>query len=171
MNKTDMKALLKPLIKECVRECILESGVLSSIVTEVANGLSNSRILMNESHSEEVREQIQPKQKKELTLEQKEKIDVERQRVRQAGAEKQRELEEKMSKLTGFDAFKGVTPLSETQAAPRPTPSVGKADFDHQGTALRGLDPNDAGVSIKGLLNVVGGKNNWIKQVPKAKEG
>lgn len=33
------------------------------------------------------------------------------------------------------------------------------------GMALRGLDPGDPGINIKGILNVVGGKSAWLKRL------
>lgn len=35
------------------------------------------------------------------------------------------------------------------------------------GMALRGMDPSDPGISIKGILNVIGGKSTWLNQLKK----
>jgi hypothetical protein len=155
VNKNDLKNLLKPLIKEAVKEVILESGVLSSIVTEVANGLSNSKSILQESHFSQADKVTLVSNKRDAVPQQQAKVEEQRQELKKVAEEKQKSLQEKMAKLTGFDAFDGVAPLVESNSAKTP------------GEALRGVDPSDAGVNINGILNVLGGKEKWSRHLEK----
>ena len=141
MKKTELRQMLRPLVKECVRETLLEEGLLSGIITEVVKGISP---LITENKT------FQQKSSNEFS---KQNAMLEQQR-RELQEEKQRKLKEqkiKMLNATGFGSniFEGLEPMSEGKVA---------NDASSSG-ALAGIDPNDAGVDISGIMAVA--NRNW----------
>jgi len=146
MNKDEMRAILKPLIKECVRECILESGVLSTIITEVANGLANSRTVINEVKQTKEEPLFYVGNKNMTSVINESEKTAHRASMRKAAEEKQIETQKRLAKITGFDAFEGVTPLTEAQATRTPG---------------SGMDPEDPGINIDSIFNAVSSNRAW----------
>jgi hypothetical protein len=130
MNLNEIKKILKPLIKETVKEVLYEGGLLSGIVAEVAKGLQGQVIT----------ETKQPVAKQPLSSGPT-PDEVKR---------RKKELLDAIGKdsFRGVDIFEGVSP---TKIAPEPTATT-------QGSPLSGLDPNDSGVDISGIV-ALGGKN------------
>jgi hypothetical protein len=132
MKKSELKTILKPLVKECVKDVLLEEGLLSNVVSEVARGLSANVIVENNTHA-------------------KPKADEEHAKLLE---EKQALLKEKRRKMldaTGFgtNIFEGTEPISK----------AGDPSSPPQAGALAGVDPNDAGVDLNGIMAVAG--RNW----------
>tara|TARA_R100000995_G_scaffold81162_1_gene53688 strand:- start:589 stop:1026 length:438 start_codon:yes stop_codon:yes gene_type:complete len=145
MDKTELKKVLKPLVKQCVKEALLEEGVLSRVVSEVVAGFGP---ILTESTTQQV--EASPPRSEQSTL-------LEQQRA-ELQEEKARMLKERKRKLldaSGFgnEIFEGVEPLRKGG-----DPSEGPA----QG-ALAGVDPNDAGVDITGIMAL--GASRWDKLV------
>tara|TARA_R100000234_G_scaffold40559_1_gene24292 strand:+ start:6977 stop:7405 length:429 start_codon:yes stop_codon:yes gene_type:complete len=142
MKKEQFKKLIKPIIQECLQEALVESNLLSGIISEVVRGYA-----------------AQPPVEK--ITEQKEKYESD------AAAEarrlkKQQKLKETREALLGainkdayggVDLFEGTTPMS----------SQGSTKSASAQSSLSGVDPNDAGVDISGILNIGGDK--WSKLV------
>jgi|TARA_R110000851_G_scaffold186291_3_gene335600 hypothetical protein len=141
MNKNELKKILKPLIKQCIKEVVFEEGVLSSIITEVVRGVNpTGQQLVRENNTQKSVPQ-----------------DLEKQQVLQARWKKEQERKRQLLNATGFqgvDLFEGTEPLSSA-GSPNSAPAV-------QG-ALGGIDPNDSGVDISGILAV--GSGNWSKLI------
>ena len=129
MKKAELKNILKPLIKECIKECIFEDGVLSGIITEVTKGLSSQRLVTEASVVH----------KDELNLAAKQKKAEELERDRQ---EKIKKLNESMSfgEVNIFEGTKEIVPESSNHGP------------------MSGIAANDAGVDIRGILNLAEGK-------------
>jgi hypothetical protein len=132
MKKSEFKKLLKPIVKECVKDVLLKEGFLSKIVSEVAKGLSSSMITEVKAPSFD-NEQL--KQQKSQVLEE------QRRRLK---AQKR-----KMLDATGFgtNIFEGTEPISQAHASQEP------------GGALSGMDPNDSGIDLSGIVAIT--KRNW----------
>jgi hypothetical protein len=131
MKKSEFKKLLKPIVEECVKDVLLKEGFLSKVVSEVAKGLSSSMITEAKAPSFD-NEQL--KQQKNQVLE-----------------EQQRRLKAQKRKLldaTGFgtNIFEGTEPISQ-------------ADASSPGGALSGMDPNDSGIDLSGIMSI--SKRNW----------
>ena len=147
MNKKELKALIKPLVKECINEVLLQEGVLSSIISEVMIG----------TQAAPLREQAPvPTQKPTRQLETDEQA-MQRIQERQRQANNQKK---KLLDAIGKDAYGGVDLFEGTKALN----SGGDPDSSTQAQgALSGYAPDDAGVNIDGLLNIVGGAWKKIK--------
>ena len=148
MNKQELKDILKPLIKEAVRDVILETGVLSKIITEVVTGLNTSNLHQYSTKT------IAPQRESEMMSK---KVIESRAAFKEAAGERNRLLEENLKKMvgkSGFEkAFEGVTPLTEG----------GPPEQKH--SALREMDPGDKGIDVSKIVNLVGGKQTWTKQL------
>ena len=139
MNKNELKKILKPLIKQCIKEVVFEEGVLSNIITEVVRGVNP------------VGQQLVKENKAQNNAPQ----DLEKQQVLQERWKKEQERKRQLLNATGFkgvDLFEGTEALSSA-GSPNSAPSA-------QG-ALGGVDPNDSGVDISGILAV--GGERWSK--------
>lgn len=167
-NKQDLKIILRPLIKECVKEVILEQGILSHLIKEVVQGMQNSMIVENKQTNA-----IKPPTTEEYrksTIQAKQNLEEEKKKLIQ---DKQKEME-RVLKNTGlpakiFDTIDEKSlPLSST---PTLTESSSKPQFeakaDKEGLALRGIAPQDPGINISGILNIVGGANTWKNKLKK----
>tara|TARA_Y100000034_G_scaffold114770_1_gene151229 strand:+ start:216 stop:650 length:435 start_codon:yes stop_codon:yes gene_type:complete len=132
MKKTELKKVLKPIIKECIREALFEEGILSSIISEVVHGLNAPRrpiVEQRENNEDEMRKlQLEQKQKRS------QQIDETRKKMLDAIGG---------SSYNGADLFEGTMPVASAG-------SPGDA-ASPQGP-LTGVDPNDAGVDISGLM-------------------
>lgn len=187
MDKNQLKEIIKPLIKECVKEVMLESGILSKIVSEVAIGLHGTMITESRIVEPKINK-IEPKQvNKSLNKEQSEersKILQEKQqafdKIAQATG-----ISQVFSNLKPNFEPKTTIIQEEVQVQPqsnkinleltkeeqaelleeqRKIKKQEQEDAKHGhrgGTALRGVDPNDPGIPIGGILNVIGGKKTW----------
>ena len=132
MKKSEFKKLLKPIVEECVRDALFKEGFLSKVVSEVAKGLSSSMITEAKAPSFD---NEQSKQQKSQVLEEQQ---------RRLKAQKR-----KMLDATGFgtNIFEGTEPMSQAHASPTP------------GDALSGMDPNDSGIDLSGIMSIT--KRNW----------
>ena len=144
MKKSDLKRLIKPIVKECINEALIEQGLLSNIISEVVRGLGPGPT-------------TQPIQENKDMIQQQKKLEEER---LLAMEEQQRALKEQKRKLLdaagfGSDIFEGVTPIANGGG-----PNEGTASA--QG-ALSGVDPNDAGVDITGIMAVA--NRDWKNMI------
>ena len=132
MKKSELKKVLKPIVKECIREALFEEGVLSSVISEVMQGLNAPRrpiVEQRENNEAEMRK---------MQLEQKQK------RTQQISETRKKMLDAiGKNSYNGVDLFEGTTPVASAG-------SPGDA-ASPQGP-LTGVDPNDAGVDISGLM-------------------
>jgi len=129
MKKTELKKVLKPLIKECIKEVMFEEGVLSGIITEVMRGVGNTESIVETKKQPATRPPVQ--QQTQLHEERRQALsDINK------------------SAYGGIDLFEGTAPLS-TSGKPNSPP-------DARGP-LAGIDANDSGVDISGLMNLAGG--------------
>lgn len=175
MNKLELQKLLKPLIKECVKEVIFESGILSKLITEVANGINNAdKVVVKEI----IRERVPVRENVDMSYED-EEIPVQKKKparnpelvaqqqaalkeAAQAKQKKMSEVNERIAKMTGatgfakmFENVDASSMITETRSQSNSIPS--QAKMEAQGTALKGIAPNDPGVNINGILSIVGG--------------
>jgi len=131
-----LKQALKPVVKELIYECLITEGILSSVVTEVMKGDKTAPII-------ETKQQPQAKQPTKPRIE-----------TDDEAVARRKKLQETLGSKLGINVFEGTTPL----------PSAGSVSSSPaQATAanpLAGLDPNDSGVDISGLLKLTGG---WRK--------
>ena len=148
MNKKDLKKALKPVIKECIHEILLSEGILSGIISEVAKGLGTN---LNEAQPSRPAPQAKPKSVNE-TFRTRMRQDRPNNKIKQT----KKNLLEAINKdaYGGVDLFEGTEPLrsggnvnNQTQAA----------------TALSGVDPNDAGIDISGIMSVA--NRDWSKLI------
>mgnify|MGYP001315408692 CR=1 FL=1 len=146
MNKKDFKKLIKPIVKECINEAILESGLLSSVISEVVKGLGAPAL--NEGKNND-RATAAQEEKNKIIVEQKRKLNNEK----LAQTRKKLLSSINADAYGGVDLFEGTTPMS----------SVGSAKTPSASSPLAGVDPNDAGIDISGILNIGGDK--WSKLV------
>ncbi len=190
-NKQDLKTLLKPILKEmvrdCVREAIFETGVLSNIIKEVASGLKSSMIIenVNISTKKEVKKpvEIDPELEKrakharqELINEQKEKA---QKMMKATGMEKMfSNIPVQADSVQSFEEpkkeyFKEIKNedltleekqelLEEQTRVKEEEKAASKHGAPKGGYALRGIDPHDPGVSVKGIMEMFG-----IKRISK----
>ena len=139
MNRNELKKILKPLIKQCIKEVVFEEGVLSSIITEVVRGVNPAGQQSVIENNMQNNTQLEP----------------EKQQLLQERWKKEQEKKRQLLNATGFqgvDLFEGTEPLSSAgDVNSKPTA---------QG-ALTGVDPNDSGVDISGILAV--GSGRWSK--------
>jgi len=134
MKKSELKALLKPLVKECIRESLLEDGILSGIISEVVSGLNTNTIM----------ETKEPKKKAPQAKA------VPRKKVNERLLEQRKML---MGAI-GADAYGGVDLFEGT------TPAPGQKSTESQAASMfEGVDPNDAGIDISGIM--AAGGNKW----------
>ena len=137
MKRSELKKVLKPLIKECIKEVIFEEGVLSGIITEGAVGLKSS---------------VQPIVERQTVMARKEDNGVKREL-----ANVRKQMLEEVSK----DAYSGVNIFE----GPEPLRQGGTEGENHNpNSPLAGIEPNDSGVDISGILSAGRGKN-WNKLV------
>ena len=134
MKKSELKKILKPLVEECVRDALIEGGLLSNVVSEVARGLTSNLVVENKPAP-----YTEPKKDE---------------KYEELLAEKQELLKEKRRKMldaAGFSTniFEGTEPI----------PKAGNPSSPPQAGALSGVDPNDEGVDLNGIMAIAG--RNW----------
>jgi len=130
-----LKQALKPVVKELIYECLITEGILSSVVTEVMKGARVTPIV-------ESKQQTQPT--KQITKPRLETDDE--------AAARKKKLQETLGSKLGINVFEGTTPLPSGGRQGDSLPTQATA-----GNPLAGLDPNDSGVDISGLLKLTGG--------------
>jgi len=132
MKKSELKQVLRPLIKECIKEVIFEEGILSSVIAEVVKGLGGTQQLVVEQKQDNEdkinKMQLQEKQKRS------QKINKTRKKMLDAIGK---------SSYNGVDLFEGTVPVASAGTPGDTTSPAG---------ALSGIDPNDPGVDISGLM-------------------
>jgi hypothetical protein len=126
MKKSELKRILKPLVKECIMDVLLEEGLLSNVVSEVAKGLTSNMVVESKVAPTPDKEHMKLLEEKQELLKQQRK---------------------KMLNATGFttDIFEGTEPTR-----------AGKSDSHPQAGALAGVDPDDAGIDLSGIMAVAG---------------
>ena len=132
-----LKQALKPVVKELIYECLITEGILSSVVTEVMKGARVAPII-------ESKQQTQPQSIKQATKPRLETDDE--------AAVRKKKLQETLGSKLGINVFEGTTPLPSGGRQGDSSPTQAAA-----GNPLSGLDPNDSGVDISGLLKLTGG--------------
>ena len=143
MDKKDLKRVLKPMIKECIHEILLSEGILSGIISEVAKGLGSD---LNERQAP--RQQVKSKSVNETF----------RSRMRETRPNnKVKQTKRSLMEAIGSDAYGGIDLFEGTE----PLRSTGSPES--QATALSGVDPNDAGVDISGIMAVA--NRDWSKLI------
>ena len=147
MKKSQLKAVIKPIVKECINEVLIEQGLLSNIIAEVVKGVQPIHT-----------QPPTPTPNKQLIFQQ-QQLEEQRQELEY---QKQQQLKEQKRKLLdaagfGTDIFAGTEPITGGITTESKDPSTG------QGGALAGVDPNDAGVDITGIM-ALGGRD-WGKMI------
>lgn len=134
MNKEALKTILKPVLKECLEEILAEQGLLK---------------VLAEAQVTEVK--IEPKKqeiKKHIQKLVGDAPQVAKKAINETHERMQKELREAGLLNRNFDPFAGTKPLTESQAA-------GAAPVG----PLSGVDPQDKGVDISGIMNMAA--NKW----------
>ena len=128
------KSEFKELVKSSVKEALVEDGILKDIIVEVVKAVGAKEApLVSESSDQGIHQEANAAKAKQ-------KIDDAKKRLLGAIGE---------SSYGGVNVFEGTKPLSKGGSpggAPKP------------GSALDGVDPDDAGVDISGIL---GGSAAW----------
>jgi len=133
MNPKELKTALKPIVKELIYECLITEGILSSVVSEIVKGTGNTIV---ETKQQPVQTQTkQPRPKLETDDE---------------AIARRKKLEETLVGRLGVNVFEGVQPLSTGGRDSAPSQATA-------GNPLSGLDPNDSGIDISGLMKLTGG--------------
>ena len=130
-----LKKVLKPLVMECIKEAIFEEGVLSTLVAEIVSGMGQPIV----------------EQKKEQPITVK--------RDTEAVSRRLQESKNKMLEAIGKDAYGGVNVFEGTE----PLSTSGNPGSSPSHSPMRGIDANDKGVSIDGLMGAFGDKWNALK--------
>jgi len=147
MNKKDLKKVLKPMIKECIHEILLGEGILSGIISEVAKGLGTN---LNEKM--ETRAKPRPQQKSVN--------ETFRNRMRENRPNnKLKESKRSLMEAIGADAYGGIDLFEGTQ----PLKSGGSTNAPSPQGPLAGVDENDPGVDISGIVNIA--NRDWSKLI------
>ena len=129
MKRSELKEVIKPLVKECVKESVseilLESGLLSQVISEVVKGMSP----------------VITEQKSEVSVEEKSRY---AEIVKRSENKKINETRKQMLDVIGKTSYGGVNVFENVAPLPKePT----------AGSPMNGIDPNDAGVDIRGLFD------------------
>ena len=147
MKKSDLKRLLKPIVKECINEALLEQGLLSNVISEVVKGLQPVHTQPNVSSPNP-----------QLTFQQ-QQLEEQKMELEYHKQEQLKEQKRKLLDATGFgtDIFAGSKPITGGITTENKDPSNGQAG------ALSGVDPNDAGIDISGIMAASG--RDWGKMI------
>jgi hypothetical protein len=162
IDATKLKQLLKPVVKSLIRECLLEEGVLSSIISETIIGVRKSEVLVETSQP--TKQIPQFKTPKEQPRRRGEHLDEDFKKFMNEGRE--RNTQEILNKTGISKVFENLQPIPAdsralTTESAQKAPTSFQASANKSGTALRNVDPNDPGVNINGILNLIGGKDTW----------
>jgi hypothetical protein len=146
MKKTQLKTLLKPIVKECINEVLLEQGLLSNIISEVVKGVQPIHISppLVSDDSLKYQQQRSEEQRKELVIEQ------------------QRQLKEHKRKLLDAAGFE-TDVFADTQPIIGGIITENQDLSSEQSAPLSGIDPNDAGVDIAGIMAY--SSKDWSKMI------
>lgn len=135
IKKSELKKILKPIVQECIRESILEDGVLSTIIAEVVRGTA-TRTLVESAPAP--RPQSPPPSNSAF-------------------------LKQQLSEI-GNSGYSNV----DVPTPPAPKKMIGGVDVfantepivegSSKGGALSGISPNDPGVNIDALTDMMAGK-------------
>jgi len=129
------KSEFKELIKESVKEVLVEEGVLKGVISEVlktTQAVQSENLISNSKQFlKQDRSEFEQKQRQQLAETRKKMLDA-------IGKDS----------YGGVDLFEGTTPIRKAGNPESPGPS----------SALEGVDPDDSGVDISGLL---GSSNVW----------
>jgi hypothetical protein len=130
------KSEFKEMIKESVKEVLVEEGVLKSVISEVVRAVGTvqteqPQIATQESFTQQSIQEAAEKQRQQLAETRKKMLDA-------IGNDS----------YGGVDVFEGTTPIRK----------AGNPESSGPSSALEGVDPNDSGVDISGLL---GSSNVW----------
>ena len=147
MKKSDLKKIIKPIVQECIHEALTEHGLLSNLISEVVKGLQpiHTQLPVSVPNKQvEFQQQQLKEQRHEMEY------------------EKQQQLKEQKRKLLdaagfGTDIFEGTKPITGGITTENVKPSSDSAG------ALSGIDPNDPGVDIAGIM-ALGGRD-WGKMI------
>ena len=141
MNKKDLKNLIKPIVKECIHEVLLSEGILSGVISEVMKGTQQAATIVEEA---------KPKSTNEIF----------RERTRRQAPQNNRvnEARNMLNSALGSDAYNGINLFEGTE--PLKAGGSPGSESKPQG-ALAGIDADDPGVDISGILNIAG--NSWQK--------
>jgi len=135
MNSNDLKKTLRPLVKQLVKEAMQEE--LTTVISEIIKQTSSVQVVEQR--------QVQPQMNKKL---QEDRV-----------AEKHKQIEERRKRLEEFskNSFGGMNLFEGTTPAPAPKDVSGTKGAESVASPLSGVDPNDSGVDISGLLKMTGG--------------
>lgn len=192
MNKPDLKTLLKPLIREAVKDVLLESGILSNLITEVVKGLNGS-IIMEQKATIKEQKQVkfdltdeQRKEREEIITERKLKEKKIIEKTGFAGMFNNLQQEQPVIEpiIERKEVFVESKPKEEevfltkeekellfeeqrekTKREQEEIKANAKIGAPSSGYAMKGIDPNDKGINISGILKVAGGKQEWMKRL------
>ena len=129
-----LKQALKPVVKELIYECLITEGILSSVVTEVMKGARVAPIVETKQQPQVAKQPTKPRLETD-----------------DEALARKKKLQETLGAKLGINVFEGTTPLSSGgNVSSSPTQATA-------GNPLAGLDPNDSGVDISGLLKLTGG--------------
>lgn len=164
MKKSELKEILRGIVKELVQEELQESlqnGLLSNIITEVTSGLNegNKMILegMVDTLSKQLsKQQIIPEKKySQFIKEETEDNNIinKNTSLKEQEINKMKQTKKKLLEEIGNSSFKefnigGINPF-ENISNPIPVETENKP-----GDPLAGMDPNDPGLDISGLVNM-----------------
>lgn len=144
MNKKDLKNLIKPIVKECIHEVLLSEGILSGVISEVMKGTQQAATIV---------EEVKPAEAKSTN-------EIFRERTRRQSPKNNRTAEARnmLNSALGSDAYNGINLFEGTE----PLKAGGNpgATAQPQG-ALGGIESDDPGVDISGIMNIAG--NSWQK--------
>tara|TARA_Y100000114_G_scaffold152834_1_gene171792 strand:- start:2086 stop:2511 length:426 start_codon:yes stop_codon:yes gene_type:complete len=139
------KSELKNIIKECVREVLFEEGALSDIIVEVTAGLVKSQSMLLESTHH-----VQKQKTKSNSI-------VSAKKEQEQRTKKLRETKKRMLDAIGDSSLKTVFEGTE------PLTSAGNPNEQPSASPLSGIDPNDKGVDISGIMKIAGQKWQNLK--------
>ena len=135
MNSNDLKKTLRPLVKALVKEAMQEE--LSTVISEIIKQTATTPPIV-----ERKQPSIDPK------------LQEERLKAPQQAQNERKKMLEEISKKSygGINIFEGTTPLSKGGDL-----NESKSSIPAAADPLAGVDPNDPGVDIGGLLKLTGG--------------
>ena len=139
LTKAQLREVMKPMVKQIVQEMMISQ--LSTIIAEVVKGLDRTVIVEQRHAAPQTIKPIPAPQGREF---EESRPDALTERLSKMKAE-QKAMLDRIGKtaIGGVNIFEGTTPALEEPTA---------------GDPMAGQDPNDPGVSISGLLNIVGDK-------------
>ena len=140
MKKSQLKHVIKPIVKQCLNELLIEQGLLSNIISEVVKGIQPM--------------QQQPTHQPIAVSDQQRLLQQQRLELQEQRQQMMKDNKRKLLDAAGFgvDVFKDTDPIQEAS-----DPSNGQAG------ALSGVDANDPGVDINGIMAIA--NRDWAKMI------